>query len=86
MRGAYWFCTHEGLPLRRCDTMSIFGGLGVARAGFKTPIACMSDRTWSGATILANMGVEPKGINLSLVSLVMVEKDGKDSRHIAETR
>jgi hypothetical protein len=58
--------------------MSIFGSLGVARAGFKTLIACMSGQTWSGAKILANMGFEPKGINLSLV---MVDKDDKDGRH-----
>ena len=46
----------------------------------------MPGRTWSGATgttILANMGFEPKGINLSLV---MIDKDDKDGRHLAETR
>jgi hypothetical protein len=63
--------------------MSIFGSLGLARAGFKALIACMSGRTWSGATILANMGFEPKGTNLSLV---MIDKDDKDGRHLAETR
>jgi hypothetical protein len=40
--------------------MSLFGSLGMARAGFKAFIACMPGRTWSGATILANMGFEPK--------------------------
>jgi hypothetical protein len=63
--------------------MSIFGSLGMARAGFKTLIACMSGRTWSGTKILANMGFEPKGVNLSLV---MIDKDDKDGRHLAETR
>jgi hypothetical protein len=63
--------------------MSIFGSLGVARAGFKTLVPCTSGRTWSGARILANMGFEPKGINLSLV---MVDREDKDGRHLAETR
>jgi hypothetical protein len=63
--------------------MSIFGSLGVARAGFKALIACMSGRTWSGAKILANMGFERKDMNLSLV---MVDKNDKDGRHLAETR
>jgi hypothetical protein len=66
--------------------MSIFGSLGVARAGFKTLIACLPGRTWSGATgatILANMGFEPKGTSLSLV---MIDKDNKDGQHLAETR
>jgi hypothetical protein len=59
--------------------MSIFGSM--ARAEFKTLIACMPGRTWSGAT----MGFEPKpeGINLSLV---MIDKDERDGRHLAETR
>jgi hypothetical protein len=46
----------------------------------------MPGRTWSGATgaaILANMGFEPKGMNLSLV---MIDKDDKYGRHLAETR
>jgi hypothetical protein len=63
--------------------MSIFGSLGMARAGFKTLIACISGRTWSGATILANMGFKPKGTNFSLV---MIDKDDKDGRHLAKTR
>ena len=54
---------------------SIFSRLGVARAGFKTLIACLPGQTWSGVTILANMGFELKGINLSLV---MIDKDAVD--------
>jgi hypothetical protein len=63
--------------------MSIFGSLGMARAGFKALIACTSGRTWSGAKVLANMGFEPSGINLSLV---MIDKDDKYECHLAETR
>jgi hypothetical protein len=76
----------KGYLYAAATPMSIFGSLGVARAGFKTLIACLPGRTWSGATgatILANMGFEAKGINLSLV---MIDKDDKDARHLAETR
>src|SRR3984893_3652218 len=73
----------KGYLYAAATPMSIFGSLGVARAGFKTLIACTSGRTWSGAKILANMGFEPKGINLSLV---MIDTDDKDGRHLAETR
>ena len=76
----------KGYLYAAATPISIFGSLGVARAGFKTLIACMPGRTWSGATgatILANMGFEPKGTNLSLV---MIDKDDKDGRHLAETR
>ena len=73
----------KGYLYAAATPLSIFGSLGVARAGFKTLVACMPSRTWSGATILGNMGFEPKGINLSLV---MIDKDDKDGRHLAETR
>jgi hypothetical protein len=73
----------KGYLYAAATPMSIFGSLGVARAGFKTFIACMPDLTLSGATVLANMGFEPKGINLSLV---MIDIDDKDGRHLAETR
>ena len=76
----------KGYLYAAATPLSIFGSLGVARAGFKTLIACMPGRTWSGATgarVLANMGFEPKGTNLSLV---MIDKDDKARRHLAETR
>ena len=76
----------KGYLYAAATPISIFGSLGVARAGFKTLIACMPGQTRSerhGATILADMGFEPKGTNLSLV---MIDKDDKDGRHLAETR
>jgi hypothetical protein len=90
--GMQWCEEHIGSALTKvylyaaATPMSIFGSLGVGRAGFKTLIACMPGRTWSaatGAAILANMGFEPKGINLSLV---MINKDDKGRRHLAEIR
>jgi hypothetical protein len=39
----------------------------------------MSGQTWSGAKILANMGFEPKGINLSLVMVDKVERTNDTS-------
>ncbi|KAF8802161.1 hypothetical protein BYT27DRAFT_7173309 [Phlegmacium glaucopus] len=65
--------------------MSIFGSLGMVRAGFKTLVACFSFRDIEGAKILGNIGFEPQGENLSLI---MVETGkGKDKgRYIIETR
>ncbi|KAF8799266.1 hypothetical protein BYT27DRAFT_7059802, partial [Phlegmacium glaucopus] len=65
--------------------MSIFGSLGMVRAGLKTLAACFSFGDIEGAKLLGNMGFEPQGENLSLV---MVETGkGKDKgRYIIETR
>ena len=68
--------------------MSIFGSLGVVRAGFKTLLACFSFGDIEGAKILGNMGFEPQGENLSLI---MIEAgkvgEGKSTgRYIIETR
>ena len=65
--------------------MSIFGSLGVVSAGFKTLIACFTFRDIEGAKILANMGFEPQGENLSLI---MVEggKGENKGRYIIENR
>jgi hypothetical protein len=73
----------KGRLYAAATSMSIFGSLGLVRGGFKTFIACISGRTWSGVKILANMAFEPKGINLSLA---MIDKDDKDGRHLAETQ
>ncbi|KAF8815901.1 hypothetical protein BYT27DRAFT_7078575, partial [Phlegmacium glaucopus] len=65
--------------------MSIFGSLGMVRAGLKTLVACFSFGNIEGAKMLGNMGSEPQGENLSLI---MVETgEGKNKgRYIVETR
>jgi hypothetical protein len=83
MRGTHWLGTHHGLPLRRCDAhVDLWQSWRCE--GRVQDTHCL--HAWSnvlggdGATILADMGFEPKGTNLSLV---MIDKDG---RHLAETR
>ena len=65
--------------------MSIFGSLGVVSAGFRTLVACFVFGDIEGAKILANMGFEPQGENLSLI---MVEggKGENKGRYIIENR
>ena len=65
--------------------MSIFGSLGVVRAGFKTLVACFSFRDIEGAKILGNMGFEPQGENLSLI-MVEAGKGKNAGRYIIENR
>ena len=65
--------------------MSIFGSLGVVRAGFKTLVACFSWGDIEGAKILGNMGFEPQGENLSLI-MVEAGKGKNAGRYIIETR
>jgi hypothetical protein len=56
--------------------LSIFGSLGVARAGFKTLLSSTSipRLRFSGAKLLADAGFKPQGTNLSLV---MLDEDRK---------
>ncbi|KAF8815140.1 hypothetical protein BYT27DRAFT_7058065, partial [Phlegmacium glaucopus] len=65
--------------------MSIFGSLGMVRAGFKTLVACFSFGDIKGAKILGNMGFEPQGENLSLI-MVDTGKGANKGRYIIETR
>ena len=65
--------------------MSIFGSLGVVRAGFKTFVACISFGDIEGAEILGNMGFEPQGENLSLI-MVEAGKGKNAGRYIIENR
>ena len=65
--------------------MSIFGSLGVVRAGFKTFVACFSFGDFEGAKILGHMGFEPQGENLSLI-MVEAGKGKNAGRYIIETR
>ncbi|RDB27922.1 hypothetical protein Hypma_002231 [Hypsizygus marmoreus] len=64
--------------------MSIFGSLGMAKAGFKALMASISIQRWRfvGAEKLRNAGFMPSGQNLSLI---MIDPENP-SRHLAETR
>jgi hypothetical protein len=66
--------------------MSLFGSLGLARAGFKTLLASVdfSIYKWNfdGATMLSNMGFRPQGENLSLI----MADTGKKGRFVVEAR
>ena len=64
--------------------LSIFGSIGLVKAGFKTLLACFSYGNIEGAKILGNMGFEPQGENLSLI---MVDRIGDNKgRYVVETR
>jgi hypothetical protein len=67
--------------------MSLFGSLGLARAGLKTFIASLNFSIFNlnvcGALILSNMGFRPLGTNLSLI---MLDENNKDKHHLVETR
>ena len=69
--------------------MSLFGSLGLARAGLKTFIASLNfsifDFNIRGALMLSNMGFRPMGTNLSLI---MLDENKKNNlkHHLVETR
>jgi hypothetical protein len=67
--------------------MSLFGSLGLARAGLKTFIASLNFSIFGfnihGALMLSNMGFRPLGTNLSLI---MLDENNKDKHHLVETR
>ncbi|KAF8802589.1 hypothetical protein BYT27DRAFT_7067272, partial [Phlegmacium glaucopus] len=65
--------------------LSIFGSLGMVRAGFKTLVACISYRKFEGAKILGSMGFEPQGENLSLI-MVEAGKERNQERYIVDAR
>ena len=65
--------------------MSIFGSLGVVSAGFRTLVACFAFRDIEGAKILANMGFEPQGENLSLIMIEGGKGENK-GRYVIENR
>lgn len=64
--------------------LSVFGSLGIARAGFKTLLASISISRWRfiGAEKLRDAGFRPSGANLSLI---MMDPDNRE-HHLAETR
>ncbi|KAL0952237.1 hypothetical protein HGRIS_006527 [Hohenbuehelia grisea] len=47
--------------------LSIFGSLGIARAGVKAVVACLHFRTHRGAKLLQSAGFEPVGKALSQI-------------------
>jgi hypothetical protein len=75
----------KGYLYAAASPMSLFGSLGVARAGLKTFLASFSIPAWKivGARTLANMGFKPQGMNLSLI---MINPNDKDGRYLIETR
>jgi hypothetical protein len=65
--------------------MSLFGSLGLARAGLKTFLASFSIPSWNivGARTLSNMGFKPQGVNLPLI---MIDRNDKEGRYLVETQ
>ena len=67
--------------------VSLFGSLGLARAGIKTFVASLNFSILRlnihGALMLSNMGFRSQGANLPLI---MVDESKKDMRHVVETR
>ncbi|KAF8983471.1 hypothetical protein BDQ17DRAFT_1316098, partial [Cyathus striatus] len=88
---------HIGSALERgyiyaaATPMSIFGALGLARAGLKTAIAGIhvsfgNSFTFCGATKLADMGFSASGSTLPLIMSVEGEHGEKKYNHLAEAR
>ena len=77
----------KGYLYAAATPMSLFGSLGLARAGLKTFIASLNFSIFGlnihGARLLSNMGFRPLGTNLSLI---MVDENSKDKHHLVETR
>ena len=75
----------KGYLYAAASPMSLFGSLGLARAGLKTFLSSVSIPAWSivGARTLSNMGFKPQGMNLSLI---MIDPRDKDGRYLVETR
>jgi hypothetical protein len=75
----------NGYLYAAASPMSLFGSLGLARAGLKTFLASFSIHKWNivGARTLFNMGFKPQGINLPLI---MIDPKDKDGRYLVETR
>jgi hypothetical protein len=75
----------KGYLYAAVSPMSLFGSLGLARAGLKTFLASFCIHKWNivGARTLSNMGFKPHGINLPLI---MLDPNDKDGRYLVETR
>jgi hypothetical protein len=68
-------------------SLSLFGILGIAKAGIKTLIVSINVSFWRwrlvGSVLAKDAGLEPSGKNLALI---MVETGGKKKCHPAETQ
>ena len=77
----------EGYLYVAATPMSLFGSLGLARAGLKTFIASLSFFIFSfnihGALMLSNMGFQPLGANSSSI---LLDENNKDKHHLVETQ
>jgi hypothetical protein len=73
----------EGWLYVAATPMSIFGSLGMARAGFKTLVAGWTSWRILGSRKLKDTGFSPSGSNLSLI---MLNQDENKDQHLAETR
>ena len=79
----------EGYFYVAATPMSLFGSLGLARAGLKTFIANLNFSFFNfnihGALMLSNMGFRPIGTNLSLI---MLDENKKNNlkHHLVEIR
>jgi hypothetical protein len=75
----------KGYLYAAVSPMSLFGSLGLARAGLKTFLASFAIDKWNivGARTLSNMGFKPQGINLPLIT---IDPNDKDGRYLVETR
>ncbi len=75
----------EGWLYVAATPLSIFGSLGIARAGFK---ALLAGSPLRGSKFLRNSGFKPSGTNLSLIMLDKSDEGAKTEnrdRHLAET-
>ena len=77
----------KGYLYAAATPVSLFGSLGLARAGLKTFVACLKISMFglniSGARMLSNMGFRPQGTNLPLI---MVDESDNNKRRLVETR
>jgi hypothetical protein len=75
----------KGYLYAAASPMSLFGSLGLARAGIKTFFASFCINKWNivGARTLSNMGFRSHGTNLPLI---MVDARDKAGRYLVETR
>ena len=73
----------KGFLYAAAAPLSLFGSLGVARAGFKTLLSAISipRLKFDGAKTLAAAGFKPEGTNLSLIML-----DEEEDRYCCEKR
>ena len=77
----------EGYLYVAATPISLFGSLGLARAGLETFVARLNFSIFNanirGALMLSNMGFRPIGINLPLI---LLDSNNNDKRHLVETR